>query len=158
MEIRTAFEQRRLPSVLDYWGLSKKARITWRARPACFFARRAQTISRSPPCFCLGAVHSPAVRRTGVVIPGRRPGRDPAKRKVDEKAFPRPSKLMCRSGNKRPAAAISLVTETLLSGVVRSARSTQFKENVNANHVSPGSLGICSCDCGLWAERQDCLR
>jgi hypothetical protein len=44
-------------------------------------ARRAQTISRSPPCFTgcksFSAARSPAVRRTGAIIPGATPGQDP---------------------------------------------------------------------------------
>jgi hypothetical protein len=46
------------------------------------------------------------------------------------------------SGNKRRAAAISLVTEILLAVLFGLRDQLDFKENVNVYHVSPGSLGI----------------
>jgi hypothetical protein len=87
------------------------------------------------------------------------PGTDLAPGKwMTQKGYHAYQNLICRRGNKRWAATVSLVTETLLRGVVRSARSTRFKENVNANRVSPGSPGICRRDCSLWAEQEASLR
>jgi hypothetical protein len=47
-------------------------------------------------------------------------------------------------GNKRRMGTVFLLVEALL--IQRSPWSTRFKENVNADHVSPGSTGIRSHD------------